>query len=415
MKVYLSNPYGTIPGEDWREYRFFLLAKALASNGHEVVWFTSTFSHHFKKQRYNKSKIIFISNNIKIHLIKSRPYNKNFSFGRILRDFTYGFNLMKILINEYPAPDLFFVGDFPVLFYYPSYWYCRKNRIPYIVDQMDLWPELIVNSFSVKIRPIIEKSCYPIYKIRKKVFDHCFGFISLAKKYLDIPKSISRNIIERPNAVIYNGIDVDEFRLQMSVVDTDIDIKLGNKSVGDIWFIFAGTLGPSYDIKTMLNGFLNLNDKCKLIIVGDGSERTYVENFIKDNGLININYLGKISKNSLPYLYSKCDIGLNTYGVYSNVEMSDKFYDYTAAGLVVLNSLQGEVMDFVEKFGVGYNYQASNLHSFNDKLQLIINSDNLKVMKEKSFELGSSFDQKKQIDKFLQFMDLVERSLLLKY
>lgn len=414
MKIYLSNPYGTIPGEDWREYRFFLLAKALASDGYEVVWFTSTFSHHFKKERSKKTKIISISDNFKIHLIKSRPYKKNFSFGRIFRDLTYGHNLMDILKKEYPNPDLFFVGDSPVLFYYPSYWYCKNNNIPYIVDQMDLWPELIVNSFPKIIRPIVEIFCYPIYKIRKKVFDNCFGFISLAKKYLDIPKSISENILERPHAVIYNGIDVDEFRLRMSVIDTNIDIKLGDKLAGEIWFIFAGTLGPSYDIKTMLQGFSKLNDKCKLIIAGDGSERTYVEKFIKDNGLINVKYIGKISKNSLPYLYSKCDVGLNTYGAYSNVEMSDKFYDYTAAGLVVLNSLKGEVMDFVDKFGVGYNYQASDLYSFNEKLHMIINDDNIKLIKEKSFQLGSSFDQKKQLNSFLQFVDLVKKSKLLK-
>lgn len=415
MKVYLSNPYGTIPGEKWREYRFLLLAKALELKGHEVVWFTSTFSHHFKIERSKESKIISISDNFKIHLIKSRPYSKNLSFGRIFRDLTYGFNLMETLKNDYPCPGVFFVGDSPVLFYYPSYWYCRKNNIPYIVDQMDLWPELIVKSFPARIRPFVEIFCFPIYQIRKKVFNNCFGFISLAKKYLDIPMSISTSIVNKPNAVIYNGIDVDEFRLQMTIVDPSIDKKLGNKSIGEIWFIFAGTLGPSYDLETMLHGFLNLNDKCKLIIAGDGSERTYVENFIKENELNNVKYIGKISKNSLPYLYSKCDIGLNTYGVYSNVEMSDKFYDYTGAGLVVLNSLQGEVKDFVEKFGIGYNYQASNLESFIDKLQLIINSDNLALMKEKSFELGSFFDQKKQMNKFSQFMDLVERSLMLKY
>ena len=68
MKIYLSNPYGTIPGENWREYRFFLLAKSLAEKGHDVVWFTSTFSHHFKIQRSKKSKVILINENLKIHL-----------------------------------------------------------------------------------------------------------------------------------------------------------------------------------------------------------------------------------------------------------------------------------------------------------------------------------------------------------
>ncbi len=410
MKVYLSNPYGTIPGEDWREYRFYLLAKSLASEGNDVVWFTSTFSHHFKKERSNKSKIIVISENLKIHLIKSRPYKNNFSFGRIFRDLTYGLNLIEVLKKEYIKPDLFFVGDSPVLFYYPSYWYCKNNKIPYVVDQMDLWPELIVNSFSKIYRPLVNLFCAPIYVIRKKVFDNSVGFISLAKKYLDIPISISNNILQNPHAVIYNGIDVDEFRVQMGIIDSYIDTKLGKKNENEIWFIFAGTLGPSYDIKTILQGFLNLNNNlCKLIIAGDGSERSYVETFIKNNKLDNVKYIGKISKNSLPYLYSKCDVGLNSYGAFSNVEMSDKFYDYTAAGLVVLNSLKGEVMDYVDKYNIGYNYQASNLESFMDKLQLILKRENIDLIKKKSFELGTSFDQKLQLKNFLEVVNLLKK------
>jgi glycosyltransferase involved in cell wall biosynthesis len=277
---------------------------------------------------------------------------------------------------------------------------------------MDLWPELIVNSFSLIYRPLVNLFCAPIYFIRKMVFDNCVGFISLAKKYLDIPISISNNILQKPHAVIYNGIDVDVFRAQMGIVDSNIDTKLGKKNENEIWFIFAGTLGPSYDIKTILEGFLNLNNNlCKLIIAGDGSERSYVETFIKNNKLDHVKYIGKISKNSLPYLYSKCDVGLNSYGVFSNVEMSDKFYDYTAAGLVVLNSLKGEVMDYVDKYNIGYNYQASNLESFMNKLQLILKAENVNLIKKKSFELGTSFDQKIQLNKFLKFSKLINNSL----
>lgn len=413
MKVYLSNPYGTIPGEDWREYRFFLLAKALATEGHEVIWFTSTFSHHFKKERSKSSKIISLGNNLKIHLIKSRPYKNNFSFGRIFRDLTYGFNLIKTLKSQYSTPDLFFVGDSPILFYYPSYWYCKKNNVPYIIDQMDLWPELIVNSFPKTIRPIINILCYPIYIVRRIVFDNSFGFISLAQKYLQIPKKISKNIAERPHSVVYNGIDVDDFRKSMTIQDDEINKKLGLKHDDEIWFIFAGTLGPSYDLRTMLNGFLKFdNTKVKLIIVGDGSERCFIEKFIQDKNLSNVKYLGKISKNALPYLYSKCDVGLNIYGAYSNVEMSDKFYDYTAAGLVVINSLNGEVRNYVNEFGIGYNYIASDLPSFIIALERIVEGNSLSIMKSNSYNLGSRFDQKIQISYFKNFMIEIEQNLL---
>ncbi|MEN9337588.1 MAG: hypothetical protein RLZZ500_2575 [Bacteroidota bacterium] len=405
MKIYLSNPYGTIPGEDWREYRFFLLGRTLASNGFKVVWFTSTFSHHFKKQRFQKSKIIPICDNFTIHLIKSSTYKNNFSVGRIFRDLTYGFNLIKILNDDYPKPDLFIIGDSPILFYFPSYWYSQKLKVPYVVDQMDLWPELVVNAFPKMFRPIINFLCFPIYIIRKKVFDNSTGFISLAKKYLEIPMVISKNVSEIPSAVIYNGINVDEFRFNMSKIDEFIDSKVGWKDTNEIWFIFAGTLGPSYDLKTVLHGFLNLdNQYCKLIIAGDGSEKYFVETFIQYNNLVNVKYIGKISKELLPYLYSKCDVGLNTYAVFSNVEMSDKFYDYTAAGLAILNSLDGEVNDLVVNNRIGLNYKASCLSSFQDSINKIIEGSNLKDFKENSYKLGSLFDQEKQLKKFSEFV-----------
>jgi glycosyltransferase involved in cell wall biosynthesis len=245
--------------------------------------------------------------------------------------------------------------------------------------------------------------------MRKRVFDHSAGFLSLAKKYLDIPKLISKRISQIPHAVIYNGINVDEFRSTMSKKDEANDSKLGNKGNDEIWLIFAGTLGPSYDLKTVLDGFLKLNNNhCKLIIAGDGSERVYVETFIKSNRLENVKYIGRISKDSLPYLYSKCDVGLNTYGSYSNVEMSDKFYDYTAAGLAILNSLEGEVYNLVRDNSIGINYEAGSLSSFQDSLEKLIEKNCLQKFKENSHRLGLLFDQKKQLINFSDFVRKLE-------
>lgn len=408
MRVYLSNPYGTIPGEDWREYRFYLLAKSLAARGHEVVWFTSTFSHHFKNQRSPCSKVISIDSNLKIHLVKSSSYRNNFSIGRIFRDFTYGLRLTSILKHEYSKPDLFFNGDSPILFYYPSYWYCRKNKIPFIIDQMDLWPELIINSFPYFLRPIINLMSGPIFFMRRSIFNQSVGFMSLAKRYLDVPMNISKRLIHVPTAVVYNGIDVAEFRYKMSRIDDSLLEKLGFKGKDEIWFIFAGTLGPSYDLRTILMGFKNLtNQKYRLLIAGDGSSKGYVEDFIKNNNLGNVTYIGKISKESLPYLYSMCDVGLNAYGPYSNVEMSDKFYDYTAAGLAVLNSLEGEVNKLVIDNSIGLNYLAGDLLSFEKSLNEIIDGNKLIEYKINSYRIGLFFDQQEQMRIFSDFFQKV--------
>jgi glycosyltransferase involved in cell wall biosynthesis len=405
MIIYLSNPYGTIPGEEWREYRFYLLAQTLVEEGHEVVWFTSTFSHHFKKQRSLESKKIFVRPGFCIHLIKSPGYKKNISFKRFYRDFIYGFNLRRILNRDYDKPDAFIIGDSPLAFYFPSYLYCRKNNIPYVIDQMDLWPELIIESIPKLLRPFGNFFFKFHYFFRNLVYNNANGFIALAKKYYEIPLSHAPRLAKIPKAIIYNGIKIKEYNKEYSGTAFQNSKQLPIKEQGDIWVIFAGTLGPSYDIRTILISFQELNaSNTKLIIAGDGSERNYVENFLKFNKSSNIVYLGKLSKTVLADIYLLCDVGLNAYGPYSNVEMSDKFYDYTAAGLAIINSLKGEVSDWLLNYDLGINYSSGSTSSLKEALSIYIhNVDLLRKHKKNSRDISVEFDQIVQLKKFKEF------------
>ena len=413
MKIYLSNPYGTIPGEPWREYRFFLLAKALYEEGHTVVWFTSTFSHHFKKHRSLNSQKIILNENFCIHLIKSPSYKKNFSLKRFYRDFIYGLNLNKTLNREYSRPDAFIVGDSPLTFYFPSYQYSRKHKIPYIIDQMDLWPELIIDSLPRLLKPVGNFLFSLHFWYRNFVYNNASGFISLAKKYYEIPLQYSSNLAKIPHAVIYNGINIKEYQNISSNQIFDFENKLPNKSINEIWCIFAGTLGPSYDLKTMIYAFDQIEKfPIKLIIAGDGSEREFIVKYIANKAVSNIIYVGKLSKQELIKLYSLCDVGLNAYGKYSNVEMSDKFYDYTAAGLAIINSLTGEVSDLISANKIGTNYLSGSIDSFKDAIQLYIhNIDLLNNHKKNSSQIAIEFDQQNQLNHFKQFWKNLESTL----
>ena len=75
MRVWLINPYGPIPGEGWRDYRFTLAARALAARGHDVTWFTAAFDHHTKRMRTAAPP--------GIELIETPAYSRNISLARL--------------------------------------------------------------------------------------------------------------------------------------------------------------------------------------------------------------------------------------------------------------------------------------------------------------------------------------------
>lgn len=405
MKIWLINAYGPIPinQENWREYRSTITGNYLSSLGHEVVWYTSSFSHHFKKQRSKTWKDLHINSRFIIRLVPTPGYKKNVSIGRYLKDVIFSLKVYRERKVVDVSPDLIISGESPLTFGYAGYRLAKYFNIPIIYDQGDLWPEFIINIFPDWMQLMMNWLFFPVFFYRKKMYNHLDGIISLAELYLLIPLKIAPSLVNKPHAIIYNGIDVDVFRND-NTNNEDILKLLPEKSSGDIWFVFAGTLGPSYDLLNLLkvaDKLFEENSKTiKFIIAGDGPLRKEILSFIENHSNQIITYLGHLSPDFLISLYKYCDVGLSIYTKISNVEMPDKFYDYTAAGLPIINSLTGEVGRIISIEKIGLQYKSGSIKELYDAIQ-ILNSDTLlrKEMAQNSFLVGSRYDKKNQISK----------------
>ena len=51
MTVWIINPFDNLPMEGFRPQRYWLMARAFAKAGHKVTYWTSDFSHAFKRRR----------------------------------------------------------------------------------------------------------------------------------------------------------------------------------------------------------------------------------------------------------------------------------------------------------------------------------------------------------------------------
>lgn len=399
--IWLVNPYGPIEGENWREYSFNQFGKYLSKRGYKVVWWTASFSHHFKKQRSAGWKDILVNENFIIRLVPTTSYKKNFGIGRMLKDFVFGINATKRFKRE-KKPDLILAAENPLTMGRPSYIYAKKYKIPMIYDQMDIWPEFILKALPKPLSQISRIILTPVYSRRKKIYDFLSGSIALGKHYLEFMKEVSPSLDSKPSALIYNGIDVDNFRvhLQDPITNEKLSALVLNKD-NEIWCVFAGTLGPSYDIETILLAA----EKCielgyrqyRFIIAGSGPFEKMVR--LAEQKLDNLIYIGKLLPKDLIPIYGRCDIGLSTYSADSNVDMCDKFYDYTAAGLVVINSLNGEIAEHIKNSKIGINYKPSDINMFMSALLSYTDKNALQEGKKRSYEIGTIFDMKKQNEK----------------
>jgi glycosyltransferase involved in cell wall biosynthesis len=410
MTIWLINPYGPIPTEKWREYQFTAFGNYLSSEGHDVIWWTSNFSHHFKKFRSNGWEDVQINEKFKVRLVPSPSYNNNIGIRRIWRDWVFSYKTYKRGKEESLKPDLIIFSENPLCFGYAGEKLANYYKIPAIFNQMDLWPELFENVFPSYLKKFSKLLFTPIYYFRSKTYKNLTAFISLARPYLEIPLKQVPILNSKPHDVIYNGIDVEAFRNMMTDPKTKL-ISLPNKEQNEVWAIFAGSLGPSYDIPAIIKASEMLEkEKCpiKIIIVGDGPYKSLIEDYIKNKKPKKLYYLGFMPPSNLTVLYKYCDIGISAYTSKSNVEMPDKFYDFTAAGLAIVNSLKGEISVIVKDNNLGLQYEGGNSQDLYEKLKLLSeNIDYCKTLAKNAHSIASIFDKKNQLSKLKNILSQI--------
>lgn len=402
--IWLINPYGPIEGENWREYSFNQFGKFLSANGFHVIWWTASFSHHFKKYRSDGWKDIGVNKNYIIRLVPTNSYKKNISIGRFRKDIVFGRNVLERVKKE-EKPDIILAAENPMCMGKPGYEYAKENHVPIIYDQMDIWPEFLVNVLPTPVDKIANLLLWRVYKKRKTIYENLDGAIALGKHYLDFMFEVSSSLRNKPNALVYNGIDVEAFRSHLAEPIKHEKVPK-QKTDNEVWCVFAGTLGPSYDIEGIIGAATKLEEEnIKFFIAGSGPKEEIVKD--AEQRLSNLFYLGKLLPEELIPVYGKCDIGLSAYSAGSNVDMCDKFYDYTAAGLVVINSLTGEVSEHIRDKELGENYQAGNEEELKKAIKKYTNHGYLQRIKANSYNAGTLFDMKNQNEKLLNIINQV--------
>lgn len=409
MHIWLLNPYGPIPGEGWRDYRFTLLGRELARRGHAVTWWTANFSHHFKRYRSPGWQDIPVSPGFTIRLVPTTAYTLNISLGRIRFEVNYARRVHEHAANG-QRPDFIIGTDPSQIVGYLSVKLAHQFGVPLILDVFDLWPELFVLAFPSMLRSLAPLALSPLAWLRRHNLRRANAVTALCDTYLDMAKRQAPNQDAYRTLTIFNGIDVAAFRnlLPDAEAALALAVQMG-KQAGDIWAIYAGSLGNNYDIITLLEAAVELarRQSCiKILIAGDGPLRPQIMEFIEAHQPRTLKYLGKLSHADLIKLYGICDIGICAYAPESNVAMPDKAYDYMAAGLPIVNSLRGELAALLQERAAGVPYLAGSSQSLADVLDLLASDEqSRKTMASNSYGLAAQFDQNLQYGRFAEFIE----------
>lgn len=413
MNIWLIYPYGNIPGEGKRPDRPHMVADALVAAGHKVTWWASCFDHGSKKFRSRVWKDINVSDDFTIRLVPTTGYKRHISYKRIAHEKIYSKQIYAYA-NKVISPDLIILSE-PALFRgKPIIKLVEEKNCLLMLDMLDKWPELFNIILPKPFKPFGKLLFKPWYDSRRKLFQKADGIITVSNSYMDVVQGIIPKFPVENSEIVYFGTDVVKQRAEMKASPI-LPSPLQNiiKSKGELWAIYASTLGNNYDLDTLLDAAKLLEDRnvnVKILIAGIGPLQDYVVSFINENKLTQAVYIGNPRSETVSSIFSYCDIGLSMYSKDSSVTMPVKAFHYFAAGLPIINSLVGDLSSLLLAYNAGLNYEAEDSESLVNAIQLLASDQKKReIMANNSYDLASDFDIKIQYRKVAELVETIAR------
>ena len=380
--------------------RFRFLSEYLAANGYQVDLITTSFQHWAKAQRdlqrVKEDKYAF-----SLRFIEEPGYKKNIDLRRIWSHHIAAKNLKKMLQQDGDY-DLIYCEIPPNDVALVAAEFAREKGIPFVVDVNDLWPEAMRMVLDVPV--ISDILFYPFLRDARKVYDLCSGVVGTSDEYAARPFKHRREDI--PKITVYVGNELSVF--DQGAEDHMDEVQ---KPEGEFWVTYAGTIGTSYDIRTMVlaadvlkeRGYDNIHMK----ILGGGPLKEELEELASTlKG--NVDFVGYAPYEKMAAYLKKSDILVNSFVKKAPQSIVTKIGDSLAAGKPMINTCSSpEFRGKVETDGFGINIEAEDKIILADAILELYKDEGKRArMGERARQIAQEqFDRPYAYRKILELME----------
>lgn len=405
--VWIVNPYGTLPTEAWATYRSTMLAECLAARGYAVTQFISNFEHRSKTFRPPAPHGIDLSDGYRIELVPATRYDRHISLGRIRYERAYARSLLALTAGR-DRPDFVILAE-PSLFYYGILLHplLLTSRQGLVLDVIDIWPELFELALPGPLRPISGLLLAPFFWWRRRLFRRADAVVAVARDYLAIASRMV-DAARVPLEVVYWSWDPRRDAAPDGAVSEPVARLVAGKGPGEVWAVYAGTLGENYDIPAVLALARTLPPSLrpgvtlKIVVAGDGPLAEACRRQSGDD----LVFAGRLAPADLALVLSHADIALSTYRGESTVAMPIKAFDYFRHGLPIVNSLGRDLGGLVREHEAGLNYEAGSATSLAAAVERLTRDPGLRArMAANAKRLAAEFAPERQYGRFVDLLE----------
>lgn len=327
--------------------RSYEMAQRLMQRGHQVTMICgalelSDFTRDLK-ERVTRLDV----DGIDVRCVNQPYANKMGFYQRMWAFLRFAQTAQRVAMDV--KPDLIFATSTPLTVGIPAMRASRRLRVPFVFEVRDLWPELAVALEVVRSRALIKAARW---LERKTYFS--------AKRIIALAPGMKEGICETGYpaervTIVPNGCDLDLFR--PSEVRTTRDDLGGD----DFKLVFTGAHGLANGLDAVIDAAAELKRRgergVKFVMIGHGREKARLIERTRTEDLgAYVIWKDLMPKRELAALLPQLDAGMmilkNVKGFYYGTS-PNKFFDYIASGMPVLNNYPGWLAGMIEESNCG--------------------------------------------------------------
>jgi glycosyltransferase involved in cell wall biosynthesis len=391
-RILLVAPFTLLPDEIG-DNRFRYIAELLATK-HEVTFVTSNFNHPEKKFRTHKE--VYVKLPYRLVLLAEKGYQKNIGIARIISHRVFAKNLRSFLADADGKFDFVYAAFPPIEAAGICADFAKQQGIPFILDVQDVWPESILVYFN-RLSGLAKWALKPLTAKANSVYAQADALVAVSQTYLNRAAQFNKKATTK--LPLYIGTDLGAF-------DVNAQKRLSFSAAGDeLIGIYVGTLSHSYDLRTVIRAAAKLKlkgIKLRILILGEGP---FAKRLKDETQALNapVEFIGFKPYAEMCGYLSRSHFALHSIVGASQSSLTNKFADYCAAGLPILNSSENlELKTLVGTNNLGINYPAEDIDALCNAMHLLY------LNKENGQQMGANARAyaEKQLDRKVSYQAL---------
>ena len=362
--VIVANFCGSMQRSD--NDRFLYLAEML-SQQHQVEVVTSDFDHDRKIHRKEIAAFPF-----QVTQLHESGYKKNVCLKRFVSHYGWGRRVAEYL-RQRKRPDVVYCAVPSLTGPLAAANYCHREKVRFVIDVQDLWPEAFSMVFHV---PVLSDIVFmPFRRMANGVYRRADAVCAVSETYVE--RALAVNRIGAQGHCVYLGTRLEDFdrNAQQSLPTDD---REGCQSL----LGYCGTLGSSYDLTCVLDALAILKGQGvtppRFLVMGDGPRKEEFERYAAQRGVDTL-FTGRLPYGEMCARLSQCDMVVNPISQGAAQSIINKHADYAAVGRPVLNTQEcAEYRTMVDSFEMGFNCRCGDAIDLADKMRVLIENGDLR-------------------------------------